>query len=300
MNQPPYLKEKDRIAIVAPASHITEDALMPAVRCMENWGLQVQLGEHVLAEYFQFAGTDLQRVADLQAAISNPEIKAIICARGGYGCGRIIEAVDFTPLLTNPKWLVGFSDITVLHARLSRLQIPSIHGIMAKNFPEDGTENLSTASLRKALFGELKSHTVSPHSWNKKGSVKAMLVGGNLSLIGHLNGTPDALDTTGRILLIEDVGEYLYNIDRLMIQLKRSGALASLAGMIVGTFTKMKDNDVPFGKIAEEIILSYVSDLNIPVAFNFPAGHSEPNVALYLGRQIVFTVSDEKTVVEFC
>jgi muramoyltetrapeptide carboxypeptidase len=230
MNRPSYLKKNDKVAVVAPASFIEKDVLMAAIRCMENWGLKVIPGEHVFAQHHQFAGTDAQRAADLQAAVNDPEIKAIICARGGYGGGKIIDTVDFSPLTEYPKWLVGFSDITLFHARLNRLDLLTIHGTMPINFPADGTDNESTNSLKDALFGKLKSYKTPPHELNKKGAAKAMLVGGNLSLIAHLSGTKDTLNTIGRILFIEEVGEYLYNIDRLMTQLYRNGTLASISG----------------------------------------------------------------------
>ena len=299
MIRPPYLKKNDQVAVVAPASFIEKDVLTAAIRCMENWGLKVIPGEYVFTQYHQFAGTDAQRAADLQTAVNNPEIKAIICARGGYGCGRVIDAVDFLPLTAHPKWLVGFSDITSFHARLNRLNMLTIHGTMPINFPPDGADNESTNSLKDALFGKLKSHKMPSHELNKKGAARAVLVGGNLSLIAHLCGTKDSLNTIGRILFIEELGEYLYNIDRLMTQLYRSGTLASLAGLIVGGFTKLKDYETPFGKTAYEIILDYVSDLNIPVAFDFPAGHREPNLALYFGQKALLIVTGEETIVYF-
>ena len=299
MIRPPYLKKNDKVAVVAPASSIEGDALRAAIRRMESWDLKVVPGEYVFTQYHQFAGTDAQRVADLQAAVNNTEIKAVICARGGYGCGRIMDAVDFSSLAAHPKWLVGFSDITLFHAHLNRLNLMTIHGIMPINFPPEGTDNESVNSLKNALFGKLKSHTASRHELNKKGVAKAVLVGGNLSLIAHLCGTKDALNTFARILFIEELGEYLYNIDRLMTQLYRSGTLASLAGLIVGDFTKLKDYETPFGKTAYEIILDYVSDLNIPVAFDFPAGHREPNLALYFGQETLLSVTEEETIIYF-
>ena len=300
MLRPPYLQKNDSVAVIAPASKVSASAISAAKNCMEAWGLQVLLGENVLAGYYEFSGTDEQRASDFQNAINDPTVAAIVCARGGYGCSRIVDRIDFSPLNERPKWLVGYSDTTVLHARMNRMNMESIHGIMLSGFPPDGCDSESTESLRKALFGELTNYQIPPHEMNKEGQVKAVLIGGNLTLIGHLQGTVDALKTDDRILFIEDVGEYLYNIDRIMIQLKRGGLLNGLKGVIVGTFNKMKDNvGSNFGKSSYEIIAEHMEELDIPVAFGFPAGHSELNMSLYLGREVYLSVTKEGTSIDF-
>jgi muramoyltetrapeptide carboxypeptidase len=252
--------------------------------------LRVRPGKHVYEKYHQFAGADAQRAADLQDAVSDPDVKAVVCARGGYGCSRVVDAVDFSPLLKYPKWLVGFSDITVLHARWARLGLPGIHGVMSGKFPAGGGDNESTESLRKALFGEPLHYVVPAHPLNKTGKAEGLLTGGNLALVAHLTGSVDELDTAGKILFLEDVGEYLYNIDRMMRQLQRSGKLRHIKGLILGYFTDTKDHATPFGASAYEIISAVVKDLNIPVCFGFPAGHEEPNLSLVFGKPVTLTV----------
>jgi muramoyltetrapeptide carboxypeptidase len=288
---PIYLQQGDKVAVVAPAGKIRENSLAPMVHCMERWGLQVCGGEHVYSHHHQFAGNDAQRVAALQAAVGNHEVKAILCARGGYGCSRIVDAVDFSPLYEYPKWLVGYSDITVLHARWNKLGLPSVHGVMSGKFPADGSDNESTESLRKALFGETLRYTLPPHPLNRIGEAEGMLVGGNLSLIAHLTGTADELDTDGKILFLEDIGEYLYALDRMMVQLKRSGTLSKIRGLVLGYFTNIKDNDTPFGASAYELITRFVETMNIPVCCGFPAGHEEPNLSLVFGRSAKLSVT---------
>jgi muramoyltetrapeptide carboxypeptidase len=284
-----YLKQGDKVAVIAPAGRVSEGSLEAMTACMERWGLQVMPGKHVYARQHQFAGTDAQRAADLQEAISNPEIKAVICARGGYGCSRVVDAVDFSPLLQHPKWLVGYSDITVLHARWNRMGVASIHGVMSGKFPAGGEDNESTESLRKALFGEPLHYTIPAHPLNKTGKAEGLLTGGNLALMAHLTGSADEPDTTGKILFLEDVGEYLYAIDRMMLQLQRSGKLQKIKGLILGYFTNTKDHDTPFGASACEIISTYVQGLDIPVCVGFPAGHEEPNLSLVFGKPVTLT-----------
>jgi muramoyltetrapeptide carboxypeptidase len=285
-----YLKQGDKVAVIAPAGRISEGSLESMTACMERWGLQVLPGKHVYAQYHQFAGTDAQRAADLQEAVSNPEIKAVICARGGYGCSRVVDTVDFSPLLRHPKWLVGYSDITVLHARWNRMGVPCIHGVMSGKFPAGGQDNESTESLRKALFGEPLHYTVPTHPLNKTGKAEGWLIGGNLALMAHLTGSADNPYTVGKILFLEDVGEYLYAIDRMMLQLQRSGKLQKIKGLILGYFTNTKDCETPFGASAYEIISAYAEGLDIPVCFGFPAGHEEPNLSLVFGKPVTLTV----------
>ncbi len=280
----PYLKKNDKIAIVATARKISEKELLAAVETIKDWGLQPVLGNNIYAAENQFAGSDAQRTKDLQWAIDNESIKAIIIARGGYGTIRIIDAIDFTKLKTNPKWIIGYSDVTVLHSHIhQQIDIPTLHATMPINFSKDKD---AVESIRKCLFGETISYQFEPHPLNKIGEVKGVLIGGNLSLLYALSGTTSDIDTKGKILFIEDLDEYLYHIDRMMLNLKRSGKLAHLNGLIVGGFTDMKDNAIPFGKTAEEIILDAVKEYDFPVCFNFPAGHIDRNLALYFGKEI--------------
>jgi muramoyltetrapeptide carboxypeptidase len=294
-----HLQKGDKVMIIAPAGRISAGSLAPAVACLERWGLQVLEGAHVYDACHQFAGADAQRAADLQAAVNHPEIKAVICARGGYGCSRIIDDVDFSPLLQHHKCLVGFSDITVLHARWNRLGLASIHGIMPGKFPTDGRDNESTESLRKALFGEPLRYVLPAHPLNQTGEVEAPLVGGNLALITHLIGSDDALNTDDRILFLEDVGEYLYALDRMMVQLQRSKKLSKIKGLVVGYFTDIKDSKTPFGASAYDIISAYAKNLHIPVCFGFPAGHEEPNLSLPFGRLLNLSVTPKQATLNF-
>jgi len=297
--QPPFLKKNDLVSIVSPAGKIDREAIDNATKILQEWGLQIEIAQCVCESFMGFAGSDKQRRTDLQAAINNPDTKAIICSRGGYGCGRIIDEIDFTPLQKNPKWLVGFSDITVLHARLFRLGIQSIHGAMPKNFPNYLDNNESLKTLYLALFGELGEYEIDSHKLNKNGQAKGKLVGGNLSLIANLAATPDDIEPTDAILFIEDVGEFLYNIDRMLNNLQRSGKLNKLKGLIVGDFSNTKNDSFIFDKTAYEIIFNYVEKLNIPVCFGFPAGHEEPNYALYFGREIMLDVNEISSKITF-
>ena len=293
-----FLKSGDTIGIVAPARKITLEEINPAIQVIESWGLKVTIGKTIGKEYHQFAGTDEERLQDFQEMLDNQNIKAIFCARGGYGTVRIIDLIDFRKFIKNPKWIVGFSDITILHAHLEKVyNIASIHSIMPINFPESIPEALE--SLRKALFGEPLFYKIQTHQFNRIGQAEGVLVGGNLSLIHTLMGTPSEIDTTDKILFIEDLDEYLYHIDRMLINLKRSGKLEHLAGLIVGGLTKMKDNDIPFGKTAEEIIREHVEEYEYPICFDFPAGHIPDNRALIIGKKVQLNVSDNESILDF-
>jgi muramoyltetrapeptide carboxypeptidase len=290
MLQPPYLKKNDTVTIVVPAGKIAASFIEHAVQLLQQWGLHVKTGKYAGEAYLGFAGTDAQRCADLQAAVNDTASSAVLCARGGYGCGRIADSVDFSPWLKKPQWLIGYSDITVLHARLQRAGLQSLHATMPKNFPESGGSE-STESLRKALFGELRGYDIPAHPRNRRGSARGILRGGNLSLLVNLSATPDDVDTDGAILFLEDVDEHLYSIDRMMNNLQRSGKLKKLSGVIVGDFTNTKADDVFPGKTAYEIIAGHLDPLGIPVCYGFPAGHSEPNHALYFGRELSLDVN---------
>ncbi|MEN8115856.1 MAG: LD-carboxypeptidase [Bacteroidota bacterium] len=288
------LKQGSKIRIVSPAGKINEKHVLPAVDWLEKQGYKVELGKHVFAQYYPFAGTDEQRIEDLQTAMDDSETDAIICSRGGYGMVRIIDKLDFTQFQENPKWLVGYSDITILHSSLNNLGIETIHGVMPKHFFEkDGNLSENVESLMTILTGGENDYSIPPTEFDHQGKVKAELVGGNLSIIVSLLGTIFDLDTDGKILFIEDIDEYLYHTDRMMIQLKLAGKLSNLAGLIVGDFTDMKDEESPFGKTVEEIIMEAVSEFDYPVCFGFPAGHDKKNLALTFGREWELNVSED-------
>lgn len=280
---PPYLQPGDRIRIVSPAGKVQKDKVLPGIKLLQDEGYDVVVGKHVFDKNFQYAGTDLQRAADFQEAINDPDTKAIICARGGYGTVRIIEKTDFSPLLKNNKWIVGFSDITILHTVLNKLGLASIHGAMPGFFVENKKMTRSFLSLMELISTGKSQFDIKAHELNRSGNCTGELVGGNLSLIYSLQGTPWQLETRGKILIIEDLTEYFYHLDRMMQNLRLAGQLKDLAGLIVGGFTEMKDNDSPFGKSAYEIIMDAVQDYHFPVCFDFPVGHIPKNLALMLG-----------------
>ena len=289
MNRIPYLKQNDKIAIVATARKISAEELDFAIKTIKAWGLQAVLGKNIYAIENQFAGSDKQRAEDLQWAINDDSIKAIIIARGGYGTIRIVDAIDFTKLKTNPKFIIGYSDVTVLHSHIhNHIGVPTLHATMPINFNKNAE---AVETLRKCLFGEKVSYQFEANPLNKTGEVNGVLIGGNLSLLYALSGTASDIDTKGKILFLEDLDEYLYHIDRMMLNLKRSGKLTNLKAIVVGGFTDMKDNTIPFGKTAEEIILEAVKEYNFPVCFNFPAGHIDRNLALCFGKKVSLQIS---------
>lgn len=289
---PPYLQPGDRIRIVSPAGKVQKDKVLPGIKLLQDEGYDVVVGKHVFDKHFQYAGTDLQRAADFQEAINDPDTKAIICARGGYGTVRIIEKTDFSPLLKNNKWIVGFSDITILHTVLNKLGLASIHGAMPGFFVENKKMTRSFLSLMELISTGKSQFDIKAHELNRSGSCTGELVGGNLSLIYSLQGTPWQLETRGKILIIEDLTEYFYHLDRMMQNLRLAGQLKNLAGLIVGGFTEMKDNDSPFGKSAYEIIMDAVQDYHFPVCFDFPVGHIPKNLALMLGSNYHLNVAE--------
>ncbi|MDX9883922.1 MAG: LD-carboxypeptidase [Prolixibacteraceae bacterium] len=291
MNIPPFLKPGDRIRIVSPAGRVVAEKILPGIGLLRDQGFEVLVGEHVFAGHFQYAGTDRQRAADFQLALNDPETKAIICARGGYGSVRILEYLDFTELKKKPKWLVGFSDITVLHSVFNKLGIAGIHGPMPGFFMQGGHCSESFRKLHDSLTGKVPAYIFDAHPQNRNGETSGILVGGNLSLLYSLNGTRYELDPKGKILFIEDISEYLYHLDRMMTNFRLSGKLEKLAGLVVGSFTKMKDNDKPFGKTVEEIILDAVRDYDFPVCFSFPSGHVNRNMPLLLGANYSLLVA---------
>ena len=296
MITPPYLQKGDTIAIVATARKNIDDNLKPAIEWLKNWGLNVKIGNTIGLDLNQLAGTDEQRAADFQAQMDNPNIKAIWCVRGGYGTVRMIDLLDFSKFKQNPKWVIGFSDVTVLHNHLNTMGFKSIHGIMPVSAK---ASEQAKETLRKALFGEKLVYEIDTHNMNRFGTASGEIVGGNLSILYSLLGSKSAINCNNKILFIEDLDEYLYHIDRMMMNLKRCGCLEKLKGIIVGGMVKMKDNDIPWGKNELEIIQDVTKNLNIPVIYNFPAGHIQDNRALILGDKITMESKQECSTVKF-
>jgi muramoyltetrapeptide carboxypeptidase len=297
MITPPYLQKGDRIAIVAPARRISPAEIGPAIEVFSTWGLEVVQGDNLFAAFNQFAGSDAQRQSDLQRMLDESSIRAIICSRGGYGTVRIIDRLDFSRFVQHPKWIVGFSDVTVLHSHIHRhFNIETLHAIMPVNFKDKCARNESLNSMKKALFGKKLGYSFPSGPHFRKGKATGRLVGGNLSILYSLTSTESDISTEGKILFLEDLDEYLYHIDRMMMNLRRSGKLAGLAGLIIGGMTKMHDNEEPFNKSAYEIIAEAVDDYSYPVCFNFPAGHLEDNRALILGREVTLEVGLQTTL----
>lgn len=297
MMTPARLQKGDTIAILATARKNIDDNLKPALDLLHSWGLEAVIGSSIGLDDNQLAGTDAQRAADFQAQLDNPNIKAIWCVRGGYGTIRMIDLLDFTQFKENPKWIIGFSDVTVLHNHLNTMGFKSIHGIMPISVPKASPQAIE--SLRKSLFGEKITYEIDPFTMNRFGTASGELVGGNLSILYSVLGSPSAIDCTDKILFLEDLDEYLYHIDRMMMNLKRNGCLESIKGIIVGSMTKMKDNDIPWGKNALEIIEDVTKKYNIPVLYNFPAGHIQDNRALIMGSKVTIDVNETCSKVVF-
>jgi muramoyltetrapeptide carboxypeptidase len=288
---PPYLKEGDTIGIVCPAGYMPYQKAQTAIAVLQEWGFMTKSGSTLGSQNNYFSGTDEERLNDLQKMMDDDSIKAILCARGGYGMGRIIDKISFKKFSANPKWIIGFSDITILHSHLfTKYKIASLHAPMAAAFNNEEYRNEYVQSLHSCLVGKKLHYTCSAHPFNNPGNITAGLVGGNLSLLAHLQGTASQIKTKNKILFIEDVGEYIYNIDRMMYQLKRGGKLENLAGLIVGGFTEMKDTEVPFGQTAEEVIRDIIKEYDYPVCFNFPVSHEKENYALKIGVKYKFTI----------
>jgi muramoyltetrapeptide carboxypeptidase len=297
MITPPYLQKGDTVAILATARKHIVKSMQPTIDLLESWGLHVVIGKSIGLEENQLAGSDKERAADLQEQLDNPTIKAIWCARGGYGTVRVVDLIDFTQFKKHPKWLVGFSDVTVLHNHLNTMGYKSIHGIMPISLAKASPE--AVESLRVSLFGQPLQYAIDPHPMNRLGKASGELVGGNLSILYSLLGSPSAIDCKDKILYIEDLDEYLYHIDRMMMNLKRNGCLESLKGIIVGSMTDMKDNDIPWGKNALEIVQDVTKNYTIPMIFNFPAGHIHDNRALILGNTVTIEVTENCSTVVF-
>lgn len=295
IQQPAYLKKGDKIAIVCPAKKLPK-SIESAINILEQWGLTVISGKTVHAGHHQFAGDDALRTADLQGFLDDPEIRAIIAGRGGYGTIRIIDGLDFTKFKANPKWIVGFSDITVLLSQLfAGLGTQSIHGQMPYTFDEATPESLT--SLKTALFGGELCYNYTSDFKNRSGKAEGILIGGNLTLLVSVQGSVSEMDYTGKVLFLEDVGEHEYSIDRMMRLLKRNGKLAKLKGLIVGAFNEITAEPIPFGASPEQVIWDIVKEYDYPVCFNFPVGHIDDNRAMVLGKKTKLTVKGQQ--VEF-
>lgn len=289
---PPRLKQGDKVMLISSARKVLPEEVNSAVEVLKSWGLIVEFGDNLFEQFNQFAGSDLQRTNDLQNAINDESIKAILFARGGYGTVRIVDAINFFFLTKNPKWIIGFSDITVLHAHLEKnFGIATLHSPMAFNFQKTPEEVLE--KIKSMLFEGTQQYKVAAHPMNRKGESEGILIGGNLSIIYSLLGSVSDSDTDGKILFLEDLDEYLYHIDRMLQSLKRAGKLAKLAGLIIGGMNDMKDNLIPFGQSPEEIILDAVKEYDYPVCFGFPSGHLPVNFPLLLGDKIHFSVLEE-------
>jgi muramoyltetrapeptide carboxypeptidase len=293
MIRPPYLKRDDTIGIVAPSSALAETEITPALDLIRSWGLEVVTGKNIFRSTNSFAGSDARRTADFQAMLDDPSIRAILCARGGYGAIRLIGKLDFGKFQSHPKWIAGCSDITVFHSCLQQMGIESLHSAMPRFVPPRKPDPVSMESLRAALFGETTGYAVAPHSLNRQGRATGILTGGNLSVLYSMAGTSLEADTRGKILFIEDIGEYLYHIDRMMMNLKIRGRLEGLKGLVVGTMSSMMVSGSGFRKPAYRIIRDLVAEYDYPVLFGFPAGHEHPNMSLVLGSEVEMSVGGD-------
>ena len=295
---PPYLKAGNTIAITCPAGYMQAENAATCINILEQWGLKVVVGKTLGSKSENyFSGTDEERREELQSMLDNKAINAILFGRGGYGMTRIIDKLNFKKFKKNPKWLIGFSDITIMHCHLnSNFKIASVHGPMAAAF-KDG-ENVYIRSLYDAVFGNKGTYSCEPHSFNKQGIATGKLIGGNLALLAHVIGTSSDFETKNRILFIEDIGEYLYNADRMLYQLKRSGKFQHLAGLVFGGFTDMKDTERFFGKDIYEIIRDVTLEYDFPVCYNFPVSHGQENFALKIGVEYNLVVSNTSTTLK--
>ena len=309
MIRPDFLTKGDKLAIVATARKVSPEEIQPSVDLFRLWGLEVLYDDRLFASDNQFAGSDELRAACMQQYLDNPEVKAIVCARGGYGTVRIIDRLDFTAFARHPKWIVGYSDVTVLHSHIhNNLGISTLHATMPLNIPADATEKTypSIESMKAALFGNLQSYKASqlltPSTvHNRRGRCRGQVVGGNLSILYSLCGSVSDISTEGKILFIEDLDEYLYHIDRMMQNLKRTGKLQKINGLIVGAMSDMHDNTIPYGKTAEEIVLEAVADYDYPVLFCENFGHvGTENLALPLGIEVEISVDEGETSLKLC
>jgi len=297
MLNPKFVKKGDKIGIVSTARKIDLKEIQDAIHFLESWGLQPVLGKTIGTSCHQFADDDTKRTADFQRMLDDDSIRAIWCARGGYGTVRIIDHFGFKGFRKAPKWIIGYSDITVLHSHIHAMGVQTIHAPMPIDIHKGTMESIN--AFREVIFGNPTGYKIPSSKKNILGSATGQLVGGNLSILYSLCGSKSALDTKGKILCIEDLDEYLYHIDRMLWNLKRNGYFDNLVGLIVGGMTKMHDNNIPFGKKAKKIILDMVKEYNFPVVFNFPMGHIEDNRALILGAEVSLEVKKEEVIFKY-
>ena len=301
LTTPAYLQKGDMIAIVAPAGILKnrKHVIDKAKKLAESWGLKVVIGKHVFTQANHFAGTDEQRCQDFQEALDNPKVKAIWSARGGYGSVRILDQLDFSKFKENPKWIIGYSDITAFHNHIHNLGVETLHAMMGTSMQDDPVDIAETIeTFRKALFGEQLKYTIKSSKENRKGNAEGVLVGGNIAILASMLGSDSQLNTDGKILFIEEIGEYKYAIDRMLQSLKRAGYFNKVKGIIVGDMTKIRKNTTPWGSSIEQLILDIVPN-EIPVLFGFPAGHEPDNRALIMGRTVKLSVTDRLSSVSF-
>jgi muramoyltetrapeptide carboxypeptidase len=299
--QPESLKSGDTISILAPSGVLNnfDNKITKAINIFKSWGLNVVLGNHIYDKNGHFAGTDKNREKDFQKALDNKNIKAIWCARGGYGAVRIIDKLNFDNYLKNPKWIIGFSDITVIHNKLNFLNSESIHAMMITGFEDIGQNNDSLSKLKNVLFGDSLSYSITSNKNNKAGKSEGIIVGGNLTLIQSTIGSKTELKMKDKILFIEEIGEYAYHIDRMLYSLKRAGYFENCKGLIVGQISDVKKNTTDFGRSINELILDVLDEYNFPILFDFPAGHEKTNFPIILGRKVILEVSKSDSKVIF-
>lgn len=294
-----FLKKNDTVGIIAPAGFIKkEEELEHAFSLLKNWGLQIKLAENLFNKHHHFAGTDKERITDFQSFLDDESIKAIWCVRGGYGSVRIIDKLDFTKFKNNPKWIIGYSDVTVFHQAIHNLSFESIHSFMPTSIKTILEKKTAVKKFKKLLFGETISYEIQPNVNNKLGEVTQKIIGGNLSIITSLLGTKYAIKEK-HILFIEEIGEYKYNIDRMLQSLKLNGYFKNCKGLILGSFSEIKKNEPLFGQTIEEIILNIVDEYDFPICFDFPAGHITNNNPIIFGREITLNITDKNVTLDF-
>ncbi|MCG8388174.1 MAG: LD-carboxypeptidase [Cytophagales bacterium] len=298
MIRPPSLNPGDAVGLVAPSRTIAEHQVKTALGTFQAWGLEVVKGKHLFGQHGYFAGTDRQRLSDLQEMINDDRVKAIFCARGGYGITRILDDLDLSALRRTPKWIIGFSDITALHLALNRMDLESIHGFMPVQF-EYMNASSSIKSLEKLLFEDRGMIEAESHALDRQGKAEGQVVGGNLSLLVDSLGTASEVQTAGKLLFLEEVDEYLYKIDRMLTHLKRAQKLDRLEGLVIGDFSQMKDTQIPLGMSIEELIMDRVKEYSYPVAFNFAIGHEIPNYSIPLMRNTSLEVGQPMSKMTF-
>ena len=299
MISPPYLHKGSTIGIVSTARKISREEIQNAIDKIERWGMKVALGKNLFEEQDQFAGTAEQRAEDFQSMLDDESVDAILCARGGYGTVQMVDLLDFTKFMQKPKWVAGYSDVTTLHSHIhTNCGVQTLHSTMVSHFKAVHIPDPATDSLMLALTGEPLEYEFSAFNFNTIGKTEGVLCGGNLSILYSLLGSPSDIDTEGKILFMEDLDEYLYHVDRMMQNVKRNGKLDKVKGVLIGGMTDMNDNEIPFGKDAEEIVFDMVSNLGVPVAFRFPAGHIQPNMAIKLGCPTTFDVQETRVIVK--